>query len=402
VSDGGAAGGGGSGGTGPDGAGGGRDAVVVPAVGSPSSVTAVRSLGRRGVRPVAVGDVDAPAFRSRYCAESIVAPDPTDDVAGYGDALLRIAERGDVRTVLPLREPDVYVLATRRDEFAEHVATPWKPYDTIELVQDRLRLFDVAERSGVAVPDTAPLDEWDRWDEPTVVKSRYSVLVDGDGTGYPGVEFVAASEEPPDPDRVEAEWGHVPIAQEYVPGDAEGGFFALYDRGEPVATFQHRRVRSYTYTGGASVYRESVHDPDLDADGRALLDALDWHGPAMVEVKRDPEGTPKLMEVNPRFWGSLALPVRAGVDFPSLYYELATGGVEQPVHDCETGVGSHVLRGEASYLHSVFRHDHAHRDPPSLVRSLADVARSIAAQPNFDYLSRDDPRPFVADLARFV
>ncbi len=384
--------------------GGSEDAVVVPAVGSPSSVTAVRSLGRRGVRPVAVSeDDDAPSFRSRYCAESVVVPDPSDDVAGYGDALLRLAERGDVRTVLPFREPDVYVLATRRDEFAEHVATPWKPYDTVERVQDRLRLFEAAERAGVAVPDTAPLDEWDRWDEPTVVKSRYSVLVDDDGTSYPGVEFVGADEEPPDPERVEAEWGHVPIAQEYVPGDDEGGFFALYDDGEAVASFQHRRVRSYKYTGGASVYRESAYDERLDADGRALLAELDWHGPAMVEVKHDPrDGTPKLMEINPRFWGSLALPVRAGVDFPYLYYRLATGGVERPVHDYETGVGSHVLRGEASYLHSVLRYDYDHRDAPPLAGSVASVLRSLAGQPNFDYLSRDDPRPFLADLGRFV
>jgi hypothetical protein len=213
---------------------------------------------------------------------------------------------------------------------------------------------------------------------------------------------VGADETPPDPDRVAEEWGHVPIAQEYVPGDDESGFFALYDRGEAVATFQHRRVRSYTYAGGASVYRESVYDERLDADGRALLAELDWHGPAMVEVKRDADGTPTLMEINPRFWGSLALPVRAGVDFPALYYDLATGGVDDPVHDYETGVGSHVLRGEASYLHSVLRYDYEHRDAPPLAGSVADVARSIVDQPNFDFLCGDDPRPFVADLARLV
>lgn len=380
------------------------DAVVVPAIGSPSSLAVVRSLGRRGVRPVAVSsDPDAPSLRSKYTAETATVPDPGDDLDGYADALLALAARDDVRTVVPLREEDVYVLATRRDEFADHVATPWKPYDTIERVQDRLRLFETAADAGVATPDTALLRDWDRWDEPTVVKSRYSMLVDGDGTSYPGVEVFAAGDGPPDVDALIEDWGHEPIAQEYVPGDDERGFFALYDHGDPVAAFQHRRVRSYTYAGGASVYRESTYDPDLEEAGLALLSALDWHGPAMVEVKRDPrDGRFKLMEINPRFWGSLALPVRAGVDFPYLYYRLATGGVDQPAFDYETGVGSHVLRGEASYLHSVLRYDYDHRDPPGLVSSIADVLGSLVAQPNFDYLSRDDPRPFVRDVARFV
>ena len=68
-----------------------------------------------------------------------------------------------------------------------------------------------------------------------------------------------------------------------------------------------------------SVYRESVAaDPDLVRRSRALLDAFGWCGVAMVEYKLDERtGTPYLMEVNGRFWGSLQLAIDAGVDFPS-------------------------------------------------------------------------------------
>jgi predicted ATP-grasp superfamily ATP-dependent carboligase len=49
----------------------------------------------------------------------------------------------------------------------------------------------------------------------------------------------------------------------------------------------------------------------------------------MVEFRYDPrDGLPKLMEINPRFWGSLPLAVYAGVDFPYLIFQLAQG---QPV-----------------------------------------------------------------------
>jgi predicted ATP-grasp superfamily ATP-dependent carboligase len=48
----------------------------------------------------------------------------------------------------------------------------------------------------------------------------------------------------------------------------------------------------------------------------ALLAALGWQGPAMVEYRFDPEsGTYWLMEVNGRFWGSIPLAWHCGAHF---------------------------------------------------------------------------------------
>lgn len=374
------------------------EAVVVPAVRSGSSLTCVRSLGRQGVTPVVASEFsNPPSARSRYCGEFHTVPSPwLVGLEEYGDALLSLARRSDVRTVVPVHEPDSYVLADRRDEFAAHVGTPWPSFDTVRTAQDRLRLFDLADSVGVPTPTTAPVDEWTERDEPTVVKSRYSILVEDGMPAYPEVRFFGPDERL-DVDRIVDEMGHTPIAQSYVPGDEEFGFFACYDHGDPVATFQHRRVRSYSYAGGASVFRRAHDDPDLAAAGRRLLDELDWHGPAMVEFKRDPrDGSYRLMEINPRFWGSLALPVAAGVDFPGTYYRLATGRPTGPPPDYRAGVGCHVLHGEASHLYSVLTRQYGHRDPPSFPRRTAEVAASLLTDRNFDYLSVDDPAPFLA------
>jgi len=46
----------------------------------------------------------------------------------------------------------------------------------------------------------------------------------------------------------------------------------------------------------------------------------------MVEYKIDSaSGTPYLMEINGRFWGSVQLAIDAGVDFPRLLVECALG-----------------------------------------------------------------------------
>ncbi|XVH32784.1 carboxylate--amine ligase [Haloferacaceae archaeon DSL9] len=380
------------------------DAVVIPAISAGSSLAFVRSLGRKGIETIMVSpDRSAPPLRSKYCSAHVTAPDPMEDLRGYTNVLLKLAARPEVRTIVPLRETDIYVLSRNREAFAEHIATPWPPAETVASVQDRSRLIDLANEIGVAAPKSAPLTEWDDWSEPRVLKPRYSLCVDdSDDVHVPAVQFTSAGE-PPDVDAVISQMGHEPLVQEVIPGDAEHGFFALFDEGTPIATFQHRRVRSFKYSGGASVFRKAVKIPAMQRDGLALLEALDWHGPAMVEFKRDPR-TDRfvLIEINPRFWGSLRLAVHAGVDFPHRYYQLATGERNPEPSEYRAGVGCHLLRGELVYLHSVLTEEYDHVDPPRFSTELRRIAASIATNPHFDYFDWNDPKPLVRDITNHI
>ncbi|AGB36536.1 carboxylate--amine ligase [Natronococcus occultus] len=379
-------------------------AVFVPGIDAPSTVACLRSLRPRGIRTI-VGSETAttPGAVSRYCDEFVRLPDPGEDLAAYGDALLSVARRPDVKTIVPVREEDVYTLARHRETFAASIATPWPTFETLRTVQDRIELFEAADRAGVAAPETALLDEWDDWDRETIVKPRYSVATpEYLGPTYDRVAVGStAYQTPGTPPNAAAEIerrGHVPLVQERVADSREYGFFALYDRGEAVATFQHCQRRGWEYCGGPSAYRESIYLPELEADGRALLDELEWHGLAMVEFLRDPTtGEFKLMEINPRFWSSLPFTVQAGADFPFYYWQLA---VDEPIPGnptYETGLGGHLLRGELSYLHSVLAEEYPAVERPSPWRAARDVGLSLVRQPRFDYAVRDDPLPFLRD-----
>lgn len=387
----------------------GRDAVVVPAISPPSSHACLRSLSPRGVRTIAVSEREtAAAFASTYCDEAYRTPDPLVDVDGYAEALLALAERPDVRTVLPVREHDALVLAKHRPAFAEHVGTPWPDWERLRRVQDRLELYDVAESADVDVPETRLLSECADFDRELIVKARYTVPVAAFGEDDGGDRVVATDggrtrylrpgERPP-VDAIRFEMGHDPLVQAYMPDTHEYGFFAIYDRGEPLATFQHRQRRGYKYCGGPSAFRESVDIPALASAGRRLLDALEWHGVAMVEFKRDPEtGRFQLMEVNPRFWSSLPFTVQAGADFPFYAWLLATGRADEVDPGYDVGVAGHLLRGELLYLHSVLTEAYPLVERPGFPAAVGDVLASIARHPRFDYLDLDDPGPFLADL----
>jgi predicted ATP-grasp superfamily ATP-dependent carboligase len=382
--------------------------ALVPAANAPHAATVLRSLGRRGIHTVAVAERPTPAFSSRYCDEAHVIHSPATDLDGYRDALLRLASRDDVRAVFPLREVDVYVLAKHRAAFEADVTPLWPSFETLRTAHDRVELSAAARDAAVATPETRLLDESIGWNRRRIVKARYALLtpeyVDGvtDAREAGTVRFLDAGEEP-DADALRTEMGHDPIVQEYVPGD-EYAFWALYDDGDPVATCQKRQIRGKSYTGGTSVCRETVRIPALEAAGRALLDHLEWDGFASVQFKRDARtGGFTLLEVNPRIWVSVACPVKAGLDFPYLYWRLANGDPVLPRPDYQTGVATHRIGGEFLYLLSVVNDaDEAFVDPPPVAEAIRDVLVSLCRQPHFDYLEYDDPGPFVRDVADWL
>lgn len=108
----------------------------------------------------------------------------------------------------------------------------------------------------------------------------------------------------------------LPIVQEFIEGSGVG-FFALYQDGVACRIFMHQRIREMPTSGGPSCAAKAFDHPTLRSYGLALLDALDWHGVAMVEFRYDRRRDEfYLVEVNPKFWGSAELSLWAGVNWP--------------------------------------------------------------------------------------
>ncbi|WP_135853579.1 carboxylate--amine ligase [Halorussus salinus] len=381
--------------------------VLIPTGVAPYSYPCLRSLHRRGVRTLAASEHDhVPVFSSRFCDETARLPSPDDDLLAYKDALVDLAARDDVAAVIPIREYDAYLLSRYRDEFAERAAVEVPPIETLERVHDRVKLAEAAEAAGAPVPETRPLDAVEEWSGDHIVKSRYNLLADRYvDTHAPDeceevnhVTHVRPDEEP-DRDELVAAMNHVPIVQEFVPASDEYMFAALYDEGDPVATFQHRQIRGNSYTGGGGVYRESMYDPDLESVARDLLGELDWHGLACIEYMEHAEtGEYYLTEINPRMWQSLPSTVRAGADFPLYYWLQSQGRRDEIDPDFELGVGSHLLYGELGYLASVLSDESPYVERPGLGETALEIGESVVRQPRFDFLRLDDPRPFVSGV----
>jgi predicted ATP-grasp superfamily ATP-dependent carboligase len=357
------------------------------------TLAAVRGLGRKGV-PVIVGESTrlATAAFSRYCLRAEVYPSPIQQPSEFLDRLLKIVSRKSFRMLLPMEDATMCLLSQHLDEFSRWTYLPIVPFKKWEYAHRKDSILRLAEKRGIPIPKTWYIQALSELDAlkttlpyPVVIKPIMS-------SGAVGIRY------PKDPREFVRDYVSVhkdfpfPLVQELIPpqGPGYGASFLLNEKGEVKASFVHKRLREYPPTGGASTLRESVLHDEIRDMGRSLLEALEWFGVAMVEFKLDPrDKTPKLMEINPRFWGSLSLAIASGVNFPYLLYRMAYGDDFAPVEQYQVGRRCRwLLPGDI--LHYIHNPNRKTLSPPFF--------QFWDDRTTYDILSLKDPLPILGRL----
>ncbi len=129
-----------------------------------------------------------------------------------------------------------------------------------------------------------------------------------------------------------------PIVQEYIPGKIHD-VCTLFNEGEPRAALTQIREKTIPPTGGPGVVNRTTDIPRLKNHALELLKEIDWHGVAQVEFIHDLRDDKfKLLEINSKFWGTLDLSIKAGINFPYLLFKMATEGDVENNFDYEKNI----------------------------------------------------------------
>src|ERR1700751_5634233 len=133
----------------------GEGTAVVVEVAWVNGLAAIRSLGRKGLRVLAVDNRQfALGFRSRY-AEPHLAPDPLDDENAFIDALQTIAEEtDDVLPIFPTHDEHLNAIARHADALGERYRFPFPSWDVLERVQSKRHQLETAASIGIPTPRT--------------------------------------------------------------------------------------------------------------------------------------------------------------------------------------------------------------------------------------------------------
>jgi len=366
-----------------------------------TALAVVRSLGRAGHRSiVCAGSRRSLAGVSRYVEAEAIVPSALEEPRRFVEAVRDVVRERQVEFVLPLTEAAMLALLPVRDTLGAAIPAP--EAESFRRISDKGMLFEVAREVGIAVPQQRRVASAESADWAGVTALGFPLVLKPARSVAGGLKLSvrhAADERELQSARSTLPASAYPLlAQRRVVGPGVGIFLLVWD-GETRAVFSHRRIREKPPAGGVSVYRESIAaDPSLVARSRALLDRFDWRGVAMIEYKLDTAtGTPYLMEINGRFWGSLQLAVDAGVDFPALLIALARGERPAPVTRYRTGVRSRWWWGDVDHLLARLLHSGRELDlppgAPGRLRAVLDFLTLWRPGDRGEVFRWSDPRP---------
>jgi carbamoyl-phosphate synthase large subunit len=286
--------------------------ILVTGVGGPSGVSILRAMAGA---PVAMlgGDID-PYAAGLYLLE----PDrrhilPRGDDPRIASMLLDLCRAEEVDVLVPTVDTELLPLAQAREEFAAAgVTLVVAQEETLAVCLDKWRLAERC-RGAVRVPDTWLVDEGFDPSEPSlpvIVKPR-------SGSGSRGIALLERREElealPRD--------GSL-LVQEHLPGPEHSLDVLARADGHVAAVVPRERLK---VDSGIAVTGRTKHDERLDTFAREVARLIGLTTVANVQVKEDADGEPALLEVNPRFPGTMPLTVASGVDMPRLAIGEALG-----------------------------------------------------------------------------
>jgi len=322
---------------------------------SRAALAIVRSLGKRGVHVTVAAEYQpCLAGCSRWSSAALTYPCPRTSPRWFRNWLVFTLGSSPDTMLYTCSDITTSIVGKCRSGLPSSTRILMPPQGSLEIALDKSKTLALAHDLGVPIPRSVefrrnePIEvDSVPFGFPMAIKASQSDLPHRLATIYaqdPGELGVAVTEVLRDSESA--------LAQEVVTGEGTA-VFVLFDSGEPLVTFAHRRIREKPPWGGVSVLSQSIDpSPEMLDHSLKLLSDLRWHGVAMVEFKRDSAGTPVLMEINPRFWGSLELAVKCGVDFPYLAMQLANGQMLDAPHP-RHGVNRWMLGELDSFLTAI-------------------------------------------------
>ena len=304
--------------------------------GGASTLAAVRSLGKAGIRIYASGRAGCRAMRSRYCHKSIPVPAGTPVKQWWHRILIEKAQpelEGAVILVgcdesLEFVEENVDALRQR------YLVEEFRP-ELRRAMLDKQATLELAREVGVPIPQFWDVDSAedvlairDELRFPVMVKplSSYTFMEDFGRKLFiiqdnfdEVVEKVALCR-----DR-----GHEVMVVEMIPGpDSLLSSYYTYrtPAGELLYDYTKSVIRRWPVNRGGGCFHQSEWLPETAEMGRRLFEGIGWQGIGNVEFKRDTrDGQLKIIEVNGRLTAGHPLVTESGAAIDVAIYCHLTG-----------------------------------------------------------------------------
>ena len=246
--------------------------------------------------------------------------DPIADTEGFADDIIRICDDLDLDAVIATGTDATNHLSMHKRRLAQSVRARIlvEDYDKLALLTDKWFNYRIVTEAGIPTPKTALLRSDDGFTDafalrfPIVVKPRISFAAKG-------VQFFesldalrSAIDREPEIYRERCRGEDSPlIAQEREQGELHDVCICAKDGEIYSMLTQQRVVQLYDFGGGGIINKTTRDEVAMDM-ARRYISHVRWNGMGQVEYLQTPEGF-KLLEFNPKVWGTSQLTSIAGL-----------------------------------------------------------------------------------------
>jgi len=295
---------------------------------SNAGLACIQSLGKAGYDIYTASSLTSTLSQSSiYGKKFYLYPSPMKHKEEFIEFITNLNKEFSFDFILPVTDNSIYPLMEVCDvDLTSVLILPNK--DTFEGAFNKERTLLLAKKLDIPVPSNTYVTNEnfnivDFTDFPLFVKPVQSKGISSNGSF--NLEPIMVESASHLEKSVKSFLKYTPVqVQQCVPGIGIG-IEVLCERGKIIRAFAHKRVHEIPLTGGGSSYRKSIAMPkELYDYSEKLMKSLGWHGVAMVEFKSE-NNDHWLMEINGRFWGSLPLAIRSGIDFPKLLIDMLIG-----------------------------------------------------------------------------
>ncbi len=282
-------------------------------------------------------------FKSKYIRNLYHIPAAREDSDEYAQALVEFLKDHPYDMILPFGNDANHAVNRAQDELRKYTRLLTPSRRSHEIAYDKQATAQQCREIGIDAPAT--FFDYAEADLPAIANTlRYPVVIKArSGSGVKaGLRYAGSQNELMAKYRELSSLIHAndnvqyanPIIQEFIPGYVHDACL-LMENGKALAVLTQKRQMMYPITGGVGAINYTTHDAELREAAIRLMESLHWTGPAQVEFKYDQRDKKyKLVEINPKLWGTLDLSIQSGVSFPVLIRDLLMGErISQPAYD---------------------------------------------------------------------
>lgn len=272
-------------------------------------------------------------LKSKYIHRSIKIPAANQDPVGYKEQLVALLKAEPYDMIMPFGNDAFHHATAIQDEIKKHAHFLCPRDQEHQIAYDKYLTYLHCQKIDIPTPRTYVISNQNDLTArnlevgfPLIIKSRIGSGVE---TGLRIVD---------NPSKLESCFNEIQnrnnnedskpallIMQEFIPGQIHDACLVA-DKGKIQAILTQVRHWMYPPSGGVGAINYTTINHDLMLLAEKLIASLNWSGPAQIEFKLDERDKQfKLIEINPKLWGTLDLSIKSGVDFTVIIRDINLG-----------------------------------------------------------------------------